>query len=443
MPAISDKTRILIVGGGAGGLPLATYLGKRLGKKKRAEITLIDNNSIHVWKPRFHEVATGVIDSDVDALDYRGHASLNHYNFELGTFTGVDRVAREIILAPLNDSEGRQILPSRRLGYDYLVLAIGSEGNDFNVPGVRQHCLFLDTREQADRFHERFLNVCLTANFADKPVSIAIVGAGATGVELAAELHHAIAMLNRYGHRHLSRERLHVHLLEAGPRILPALNERVSAAAHAQLEKLGVRVNTATQVVEAQTTKTQENGEQEIAFFTSSGETINADLLVWAAGIKAPAVLATLGMTANRINQLAVKPTLQAQDDERIFVLGDSAACPLEGSDKNVPPRAQSAQQMASLTASNLEALLNGKSLQPFRYKDRGSLVSLSRYTSVGNLMGNLKGGNLFIEGWLARTMYISLYRLHQAALYGWPRTLILLAAGRFNRLVRPKMKLH
>jgi NADH dehydrogenase len=358
---------------------------------------------------------------------------MNHYSFELGTLTGIDRVAREVILAPLNDSESREILPERSIGYDYLVLAIGSQGNDFNVPGVRQNSLFLDTREQADRFHDRFLNICLAANYADKPISVAIVGAGATGVELAAELHHAVTMLKRYGHHQLSRERLHVHLIEAGPRILPALSERVSAAAHAQLEKEGVQVYTATQVTEARTD----------AFITGDGREIRADLLVWAAGIKAPAVLGELGLEANRINQIVVDPTLRAKGDQRILVLGDCAACTIGDSGKQVPPRAQSAQQMAVQTAANLERMLRGEALKPFKYRDHGSLVSLSQFTSIGTLMGSLNGGQLFIEGRIARTMYISLYRLHQAALYGWPRTLLLLAAGKFNRLVRPRMKLH
>src|SRR5690606_1538844 len=179
--------RILIVGGGAGGLPLATRLGKRLGKTGRAEITLVDSNNIHVWKPRFHEVATGSIDSDLDALDYRGHARANHYDFEPGTLAGVHRERRAILLPPLLDGEGSALLPARRLDYAQLVLASGWQGNDFTSTGVRQHCLLLGTREHAGRFHDRCLTVCRAANPADRPVSIALVGAGATGAELPAE----------------------------------------------------------------------------------------------------------------------------------------------------------------------------------------------------------------------------------------------------------------
>lgn len=422
--------RVLIVGGGAGGLPLATRLGKRLGKKQRADITLIDANSVHVWKPRFHEVATGAIDSDLDAVDYRAHAHLNHYRFELGTLSAVDREQRRITLAPLSGADGNQVLPERSLEYDVLVLCIGSHGNDFGIPGVREHCLFLDSRQQADRFHQRFLNTCMAADYANKPIEIAIVGAGATGVELAAEIHHAVDMLKLYGHRHLDRSRLRVHLIEAADRILPPLTDSIARAAHKQLEAMGVIIHTGTTVKEV----------SESTFITGNGETIEADLLVWAAGIQAPALLGDFGLETNRANQLVVDTTLQTADPA-IFAFGDCCACP-DGQGKNIPPRAQAAQQMAITVANNIEHLVKQEALEKFNYKDRGSLVSLSEFDSVGNLMGNLKG-NFFIEGWIARMMYISLYRLHQAALYGWPRTIMLLLAGRFNRLIRPRLKLH
>lgn len=433
MQSSSSPPRIVIVGGGAGGLPLATRLGRKLGRRGRARITLVDSNSIHVWKPRFHEVATGAIDADLDALNYRSHALANHYGFERGSLGGIDRERREIVLDPLLDRDGREILPERRIAYDHLVLAIGSQGNDFAIPGVREHCLFLDTRAQADRFHERFLNLCLAANYADRSLSIAIVGAGATGVELAAELHHAVAVLHRYGHRQLSRERLHVHLIEAGPRILPALSERVSGAVHQRLEALGVRVHAQTQITEARSDR----------FLTKAGDEFAADLLVWAAGIEAPAVLGTLGFETNRVNQLAVEPTLQVKGESTVWAIGDCVSFVPEAGAKPVPPRAQAAQQMAALLAVNFPRLLAGKTLRTFRYQDRGSLISLSKFSSVGSLMSNLKGKDWFVEGWLARYMYVSLYRLHQAALYGWPRTLLLLVAGRFNRVVRPGLKLH
>lgn len=427
--------RIVVVGGGAGGLPLATRLGKKLGRKGLAEITLVDDCNVHVWKPRFHEVATGAIDADLDAVSYRAHARRNHYIFDPGRLQSVDADQQRLRLEPLHDENGRQVLPERDLDYDYLVLALGSRCNDFGTPGVHEHCLFLDSRAQAERFREQFLNTCLRANHEQRSLSVAIVGGGATGVELAAELHNAVDMLRYYGHEQLDRSRLDVQLVEAAPRLLPALSERVSEAARQRLETLGVRVHTDTMV------ECTEAGR----FVPGRGEPIEADLLVWAAGVRAPALLSEIpGLETNRVNQLVVDDELRARGQARIFALGDCAACQPAGHSRPLPPRAQSAQQMARHLARELERMVvTGQPPRPFVYQDRGSLISLSNYSSLGMLMGGLKGGSFFVEGWLARMMYISLYRLHQVVLHGWPRTLLLALGGHFRKLLRPRLKLH
>ena len=343
-----SKPRIVVVGGGAGGLPLVTRLGRKLGKYGHADVTLVDSSSIHVWKPRFHEVATGAIDADLDAVDYRAHAQLNHYRFEPGTMTQVNVEEQTLTLAPLHDNHGSEVLPERQLPYDYLVLATGSQSNDFGTPGVRENCLFMDSRAQAERFRERFLNACLHANYEGKPVSVAIVGGGATGVELAAELHHAVSMLNFYGHEKLDRKHLQVDVIEAAPRILPVLSERVSATATKRLEDLGVKVRTGVMVAEATTE----------ALVPKEGDHIKADLLVWAAGVKCPDWLGQIeGLTTNRINQVEVEPTLQAKGHKNIFIIGDAAFLIPEGEERPIPPRAQSAQQMAQHTARSLQQL--------------------------------------------------------------------------------------
>jgi NADH:ubiquinone reductase (H+-translocating) len=425
--------RVVVVGGGAGGMPLVTALGKRLGKRREAEIILVDSALTHIWKPRYHEVATGAIDANLDAIDYRAHARAHHYSFQQGELKTIDRARKVILLAALRENgAGAEILPEREIAYDYLVMALGSQGNDFNIPGVREHCLFLDRREQVERFQQRFLNLALAVDYYDKPFRIAIVGGGATGVELAAELHHAVGLLHGYGHEKLNREKLLVTVVEASPRILPVLNERIASSAARHLARLGVRVRTNTVIKEARST----------AFITRTDEEIPADMLVWAAGIKAPACLADFGLPVNRLNQLVVNDRLLTAD-EFIYAIGDCASLTTDGT-HSVPPRAQAALQMAKYLGKALPARLQGKATTTsFEYHDKGSLVSLSEYSSVGVLMGSLGRGNIFIEGWVARMTYVSLYRLHQAALYGWTRTLLLLLAGRFNRLLRPRLKLH
>jgi NADPH-dependent 2,4-dienoyl-CoA reductase/sulfur reductase-like enzyme len=166
---------------------------------------------------------------------------------------------------------------------------------------------------------------------SDAHVRIAIVGGGATGVELAAELYNAAAGLRHYGLEVFDESRLEITLIEAGPRILPALPEKLAKAAHEELEALGVRVLTGARVAEV----------TGAGVVTAGGETVSADLRVWAAGVKGADFLRDIGaLETNANNQLVVQRTLQTTRDARIFALGDCAACPMENG-KLVPPRAQ------------------------------------------------------------------------------------------------------
>jgi len=425
--------RIVIVGGGAGGLELATQLGRKLGRKNKAEILLIDANPTHLWKPLLHEVATGALDSGIDELNYRAHGRKHGFDFRMGRMGGLDRDNKRVILQPMLDDDGREVLPERRVRYDTLVLAIGSVTNDFGTQGAGEHCIFLDSRRQAERFHRVLLNEFLRASNSEEPapLEIAIVGAGATGVELSAELYNTAEVMASYGLRNVSPGQLKVRLIEAGERILPALPPRLSAAATRELENLGVHVLTNTLITEV----------TDQGLNTKDGRTIPAVLRVWAAGVKAPEFMTQLGLETNRANQLVVNESLQT-DDDAIFALGDCCSV-MDQDGKPVPPRAQAAHQQSSHLVKALSARHKGKAMPAFVYKDKGSLVSLSRYSTVGSLMGNLTKGSMMIEGRLARLVYVSLYRLHQIALHGYWHTLLLTLVGHINKVIRPRLKLH
>ncbi|MFA0281320.1 NAD(P)/FAD-dependent oxidoreductase [Vibrio sp. 10N.222.55.F12] len=428
-------TKIIVVGGGAGGLELATKLGRTLGRKKRAQITLVDRKASHLWKPLLHEVATGSLDEGVDALSYRAHAKNHYFDFQMGSLNDIDRERKVIALSELTDEHGELLMPSRELEYDILVMALGSTSNDFNTPGVRDNCIFLDSPEQAHRFRTEMNNqfLKLHAKNGQGTVDIAIVGAGATGVELSAELHNAVKELRTYGFGDLDSSKLNVNLVEAGERILPALPPRISSAAHSELTKLGVNVRTNTMVTQADSD----------GLTTKDGDKIPAQIMVWAAGIKAPDFMKDIGgLETNRINQLVVKNTLQTTLDDNILAIGDLAQC-TQADGSFVPPRAQAAHQMASCAFSNIIAKLNGRDLKDYIYKDKGSLVSLSRFSTVGSLMGNLTKGSMMVEGRIARVVYISLYRMHQMALHGLIKTSLMMLVGRINRVLRPNLKLH
>ena len=433
------KTQIVVVGGGAGGLELATRLGAHFGREK-FDIILVEKSRTHIWKPLLHEVAAGALDANLDEVGYRSHGHDWGYRFFYGVMEGVERENRQVLIAPILDEDGGEIMGRHRIRYDYLVLAVGSVSNDFGTPGVAQHCIFLDSRLEADRFRSKLLNHCLRVSrtlqndpAADVSVKVDIVGGGATGVELAAELYNAATALRHYGLEVFDESRMKVTLIEAGPRILPLLPEKLAEAAHKELEALGVRVLTGEQVVEA----TPEG------MRTKSGELIKADLKVWAAGVKGPEMLKSLGLEVTRSNQLVVRPTLQTTQDDRIFAMGDCAFFVPDGAQRPVPPRAQAAHQMAATCFANIKAMITGRPLKPFVYHDHGSLVSLSHFSTVGSLMGNLIGGRMAIEGRLARFVYVSLYRMHLIAIHGWFKGTVLILIGHVNQIIRPKLKLH
>lgn len=432
--------RIVIVGGGAGGLELATRLGDSVGRRNHAQVTLIDRSRTHLWKPLLHEIAAGSMDLDQHMLDYLAQARWHHFRFQLGAMAGLDRERRTVQLAPTYDNEGRLLISARDIPYDTLVIAVGSGTNDFGTPGAQDHAISLDTPQQAERFHDRLINACIRANAQAEPLRpeqlhVAIIGAGATGVELAAELHHTTRELVAFGLEKINAERdIRIKLVEAGPRVLPALPERLSTSTLELLEKLQIEVMTGARV-----TAVECDG-----VLIADGRRIPAELTVWAAGIKAPDFLKDIaGLETNRLNQLVVTPELQTTRDADIFALGDCAACAWPGRDHNVPPRAQAAHQQASLLASTLRRRLAGKSLRPFVYRDFGSLVSLGNYSTVGSLMGALIGGSLFIEGLFARLMYVSLYRMHLHALHGFGRVLMDTMARLISRRTEPRVKLH
>ena len=434
--------RIVIVGGGAGGLELATLLGNRLGKHKRAHITLVDKNRTHIWKPMLHEIASGSMDYTLHEIDYLAQAHWHHFRYRIGALTGIDRAQKLIYLAAYEDSDGELVTPQRSLPYDTLVIAVGSRTNDFNIPGVAEYAIEMDTAAQAEHFHQKLVNACIrahaqTAALQPYQLQVAIIGAGATGVELAAELHKSIRTLVKYGLDSIEADRdVTLTLIEAAPRILPGLPERISADAAQILTRLKVNICTNARVAAV----------HEHSVELSTGKQIPAELIVWAAGIRAPAVLKPLdGLATNAINQLLVKATLQTTLDENIFALGDCASADWLGHEPptKVPPRAQAAHQQAVYLAKQLQRHLEGKSLADFHYQDFGSLVSLGENWAVGGLMGNIARGTLFVEGYLARFMYNMLYKKHQLSLHGFWKTAVETISSILRRTTTPSIKLH
>jgi len=435
--------RVVIVGGGAGGLELATKLGNTLGKKKVAEIILIDAKKTHVWKPLLHEIAAGSLNPDKDELEYLAQAHWHHFKFRYGRVNQVDSKNKTVSIEPTYDIDGTEIIPLRKIKYDTLVLSVGSTVNDFNIPGAKEFAVTLDTQDQAERFHQKLHNSILRAQTQKGSVrpgqlEVVIVGGGATGVELAAELHKATREMTAYGLDRVNPDRdISIYLVEASSRLLPALPPKISASVESELRKLNVKLFLGERV-----TKVTKEGIE-----TQSGKKILSSLVVWAAGIKAPEFLSQIrNIETNSIHQVKVESTLQSTSDADIYAFGDCAACPVKpGSDLLVPPRAQAAHQQASMLYKSIKSkvIKPNKALPNYVYKDYGSLVNLGRYSTVGNLMGSLLGGSMFVEGLIARLMYLMLYQMHLSALHGVVSVVFRLLGKIISRRTEARVKLH
>jgi len=424
--------RIVIVGGGIAGILLATKLGRQFAQSSSATITLIDKSPTHVWKPMLHTIAAGTRDIQQQQVALLAHARENGYRYLRGEMVGLDRSRRVVALGEMSGPNGERMLVPRLIGYDILVLALGSTANDFGVPGVKQHCYFIDSQGQAEGF-----NLALRARAArsidrDEPLRIAVVGGGATGVELSAELSRLLEVASTYGHASL-RERLELTLFEAGARLLPAFPQKISAASQERLEEIGIRVRTSAAVKGA----TQEG------LVNANGKIVGADLMVWAAGVKAPDFMSSLaGLETNRANQIVVRGTLQSMTDDHVFAIGDCASLTPTEQVRPLAPTAQLATQQAEHLGRHLPRWLSGSALPDFQFRDFGSLVTLSHYDAFGALgkLGLYRGG--CIRGRLAQLGHMMVYRRHQTSVHGLGKAALLWSVEKMNSWVQPEVRL-
>jgi NADH dehydrogenase len=422
---------IVIVGGGAGGLELASRLGRRLGgRKSKRRVLLIDRSSFHIWKPTLHEVAAGTLDVHQEGISYSILGRSNGFNFLNGELSAFDAAAKRLTLKALTGQDGEILVPERAVTFTYGVLAIGSGSNLFGTPGAEQAHL-LERTEDAEAFHTRLLAAFTKAAFSDQRIlRVAIVGGGATGVELSAELIEAHSeLLGSLDDG--QRFRLDVSVVEAGPRILNGLPQKIADKAALALERKGVAVRTDAKVLAVHADRLE----------TSQGD-IPADLIVWAAGIKAADANTGFGLETNRGNQFVVNDRLETSAPD-VWALGDCAAAPWKDGGA-VPARAQAAHQQASyLEKALLARLRQGRVTEPFVYRDFGSLVSLGDDKGVGALMGGLGGPNFFVEGLIAKWAYMSLHLDHHRAILGVGRTATLALARLLQQRVSGRLKLH
>ena len=437
--------RIAIVGGGAGGLELAIRLARLTRPGRRARVTLIDRHATHIWKPRLHEIAAGLLVAAREEAGYAVQAQRHGFDFVLGEVVRLDPERRELSLAampyPAGDAVGRpggeDFLPARALPYDTAVLAIGSTVDDFGIPGVREHCHTLDTPAAAEQLHRAVLASATRVKAEVQPeLRVAIVGAGTTGVELAAELRSAAGRLSQY--RSLLRpDQLSLTLLEAADQLLPTSPQAVSTYARNMLVAHRVDVRLGAKVVRV-TPK---------AVHLSDGGSAPADVIVWASGVQARKLASPLeGSHLGKNGRIAVDAQLRAvRGDGRVleglYVMGDCAAAPIRDGGV-VPATAQAAHQQAALLARSLARQLRGRPALGFRYRYKGTLVSLGEGSAVGDVLAP-SGGAVRLSGLGAKLAYTGLYEAHLAELFGVPGAAALALGGALQRSAQPKIKLY
>ena len=434
---------ILIVGADAGGLPLAGWLGRRYRKHPNVTVTLVDRSLSHVWKPLLHEYAVGTLTSNDDEINLFAHSQQWGYEFVFGAMEAIDRDAKQVQLAAHIDADGAEVLPTRRVDYDVLVIATGSTCSDFGIDGVAENTIKLDDKPAAENFHREFIHYLLRGESREahkeadelRQRSIVIVGAGATGVELAAQIQEVINNIRNFGLRHYPREDTRVILLEAAERCVPGLGTNISNRVAETLDRMGVDLRTGKQVARMGKHSIEIEGEAAIA----------ADLIVWAAGIEAYSWQEGLDLETNGKHQIRVERSLQSTTDPNIFAMGDCAGIEYESGDGTVtvPPLAQAAFQQAQYLRRAIPQWLNeGDITMPFTFRQRGSLVTVASEDASGNIMGKYIQ-SLGIYGLLARIAYLSLYRRHQLAVLGPWQTLAALVRNALSASPGSRLKLH
>ena len=364
--------RVVIVGAGFGGLAAA----RKLSQQKDVNVTVVDKHPYQLFSPLLYQVATGGLPEDDIAYPVR--AAIPGVSFRKGEVTKVNSNSKSIILADQSTIE-----------YDHLVLATGSTGTTFGVPGVQENALQMKSILEARVIKKQLLGMYEEVEAGHKPkesLKVVVIGAGPTGVEVSG----AVAELQKSMKHEFPNiyKMASVTLVEAGPRVLPMFHEKSSKHAQSELEEIGVAVKTNSAV----------DRMYETDVHLKSGEILSGGTLIWAAGVAAYQTWTSLGET-DRSNRIKIDENLQTSAG--IFVIGDGAHLQFKGNP--LPMIAPVALQMGKHVAKQIISLKNNKPLSPFKYTDKGQMATIGRRRAVVEMPGGLRmHGTIAWLTWLA-----------------------------------------
>ena len=423
------KRKILVLGGGSGGLELAAALSNN----SALVVTLVDRVSSHIWKPRLHEFAAGTVNSTLTEISFYMLAKMRGFRFEQGSVVSIDRGAKRVQLAAVTSSTGQIMAPGRSVSYDTCVIALGGITADFGIPGVLDHAVRLDAKVDADAFRERFVGLMINARESGKPAHIVIVGSGATGTELAAHLRVSEQAFFERPATRPQAKLLDLTILEGAPELMPGADADLRAGVLKRLAALDVAVVTSAQI----------NAVHADSVGSATGESWPADVTVWAAGLVGLPVLKQLGdFETDRKGRIVVDGNLRTTVDRDIYAMGDAASLTPPGEALPLPPTAQIASQQARYLVHALPKAIAGGAPEPFKFKDKGKLISLGNAGTVG-LVGFARRDDFFIDGQFAKAAYHALQRQHQWSVLGTLRGSVAILADIISPTKGPALKLH
>jgi NADH dehydrogenase len=387
----NQPKRVLILGSGFGGLYTALHLEKKLRREAAVEITLVNRENFFLFTPMLHEVAAG--DLDLTHIVNPVRKLLRRTHFFNGNIRSINLKERRVIVAHADDNHDHELF------YDYLVLALGSVTNFYNLPGLAENALTMKSLSDAIRLRGRLIKNLEEADFEcssnrSRLLTVLVAGGGFAGVETIASVNDFVREAIEF-YPKLTEKELRIVLIEATDVILPELGPELGAYARKKLARRGVQflMNTAV--------KSVSNDEVTL----SDGTSLRTNLLVWTAGVSPNPLLEMLDCSKER-GRLVTNEFLEVEDFPGVWALGDCAAVPDPASGKSCPPTAQHAIRQGKVVAENIIAAINGGQGRRFEFKTIGALASIGKRTGVARIMGvNFSG---FVAWWLWRTIYLS-----------------------------------
>ena len=364
----SKRPVVVIVGAGFGGLAAVRAL-----EKEAVDIVLVDQHNHHLFQPLLYQVATAWLSpADIAAPVRNVFSRQKNLSVVLGKVVAVDAGGNNLTI-----DNGMHVYEQ---AYDYLVLATGARHDYFGNDQWEAFAPGLKTLDDAIGIRERLLTAFEMAEMATDPeerdahLTIVIVGAGATGVEMAGSIVELARAALVKDFRRIDPRQAHVLLVEAGPRVLPAFPEHLSVAAKRSLEKLGVQVKVNSRVTKC-----------EAGSVTIGDRRVPAETVIWAAGVKASPAAAWLGAEADRAGRVKVEPDYSVPGHGNVFVIGDTASL-VDADERLVPGVAPAAKQAGQYVGGVIRAALAGRSKPaPFRYRDPGNMATIGRHAGVAD----------------------------------------------------------